>query len=126
MDVRQLIRKLIREQLNEANIKTPIEKLSAVKKTAGDDDTIEVIPEELTEGHGLDKDDIKYLKDFISDKKGDARLAKIIKFLIKSNIKVEKTKDLSKDKKEVDEGTCGYGIDGKIGNSPAGPKLRNK
>ena len=43
-----------------------------------------------------------------------------------SNIKVKKTKDLSKEKKEVDEGTCGYGIDGKIGNTPASPKLRNK
>ena len=60
MDVRQLIR----EQLNEANIKTPIEKLSAVKKTAGDDDTIEVIPEERL-AEILDKN--SELKDYIED-----------------------------------------------------------
>lgn len=117
MDIRQVIRKILKEEVGKITTKDT-DKAKELANAGVD--------VELTEGHGLDKDDIKYLKDFISDKKGDARLAKIIKFLIKSNIKVEKTKDLSKDKKEVDEGTCGYGIDGKIGNSPAGPKLRNK
>jgi hypothetical protein len=64
MDVRQLIRKLITEQLNEANIKTSIKNLPDVKKTAGDDDTIEVIPEERL-AEILDKN--SELKDYIED-----------------------------------------------------------
>jgi hypothetical protein len=64
MDVRQLIRKLITEQLNEANIKTSIKNLPDVKKTAGDDDTIEVIPEERL-AEVLDKN--SKIKDYIKD-----------------------------------------------------------
>ena len=120
MDVRQLIRKLITEQLNEANIKTPIKDLPAVQKTAGENDTIEITSEERL-AEILDKN--SELKDYIGDfLKSDAP-----QFDGKSD---DKKRNMAiaayLNEKKVDEGTCGYGIDGKIGNTPSGPKLRNK
>jgi hypothetical protein len=65
MDVRQLIRKLITEQLNEANIKTPIKDLPAVQKTAGENDTIEITSEErLAEVLRKNSKIGTYIKDF--------------------------------------------------------------
>ena len=72
-----------------------IKKLDSVEKHR-DGDYI------LKEGHGLDQDDLDYLKDFMSRNSDNTKLKKILNFLIKSNIKVDKTKDLSKGKK-VDE-----------------------
>ena len=72
-----------------------IKKLDSVEKHR-DGDYI------LKEGHGLDQDDLDYLKDFMSRNSDNTKLKKILDFLIKSNIKVDKTKDLSKGKK-VDE-----------------------
>ena len=61
------------------------------------------LQESVNEGHGLDQVDLDYLQ-FIADKNpDDTKLKKIIKFLSKSNILVDKTKDLSKGK-EVEEG----------------------
>ena len=56
--------------------------------------------EQLTnEGHGLEQKDIDYLSKVI-DKSDDKELKKILRFIKKSNIKVDKTKDLSKEKKK--------------------------
>ena len=61
------------------------------------------LKESVNEGHGLDQVDLDYLQ-FIADKNpDDTKLKKIVKFLSKSNILVDKTKDLSKGK-EVEEG----------------------
>ena len=53
---------------------------------------------ELNEAHGLSKKDADYLKG-VADKTDDDELKRILKFLHKSNILVDKTKDLSKEKK---------------------------
>jgi len=53
---------------------------------------------ELNEGHGLSKKDADYLKG-VADKTDDDELKRILKFINKSNILVDKTKDLSKEKK---------------------------
>ena len=66
-------------------------------KTHKDGDIIDASG--LNEGHGLDQDDLDYLKDFMSRNSDNTKLSKIINFLVKSNIKVDKTKDLSKGKK---------------------------
>ena len=71
-------------------------------KTHKDGDIIDASG--LNEGHGLDQDDLDYLKDFMSRNSDNTKLSKIINFLVKSNIKVDKTKDLSKGKK-MDEGS---------------------
>ena len=52
----------------------------------------------LNEAHGLSKKDADYLKG-VADKTDDDELKRILKFLHKSNILVDKTKDLSKEKK---------------------------
>jgi len=52
----------------------------------------------LNEAHGLSKKDADYLKS-VAGKTDDAELKRILKFLHKSNILVDKTKDLSKEKK---------------------------
>ena len=46
-------------------------------------------------------------------------------------MKLKKNKSIqkfikSKGGKQIDEGTCGYGLDGKLGEEPAGPNLRKK
>ena len=56
-------------------------------------------PKTMDEGHGLQQQDIDYLSKVI-DKSDDKELKKILRFIKKSNIKVDKTKDLSKEKKE--------------------------
>lgn len=74
-------------------------------------DKITQLMKGLKEGHGLDQGDLDYLQ-FIADKHpDDTKLEKIIKFLSKSNILVDKTKDLSKGK-EVEEEKI-KGADGK-------------
>ncbi len=56
----------------------------------------------LEEGHGLDQGDIDILQKFVDGKDMDViPLQRVIKFIIKSNILQDKTKDLSKGK--VDE-----------------------
>jgi hypothetical protein len=81
-----------------------LKKMKSVK-THKDGDIIDTAG--LNEGHGLDKGDLDYLKDLAS-RTDNTKLNKIINFLVKSNIKVDKTKDLSKGKK-VDE-TSGMDI----------------
>ena len=61
----------------------------------------------LEEGHGLDQGDVDFLQSFVDrmgfdkepvDAKEFSKLKKILKFIIKSNILQDKTKDLSKGK----------------------------
>ena len=63
----------------------------------------QIIKEELqntiNEAHGLSKKDLDHLKNSIDDL-GDKELKRILRFLVKTNIKVDKTKDLSKEKKK--------------------------
>lgn len=54
--------------------------------------------DQLDEAHGLSKADAKTLKDFVKDQKGDIK--RIINFLIKSNVEVDKTQDVTKMKKK--------------------------
>jgi len=65
------------------------------------------LKESINEGHGLDQGDLDYLED-LANRTDNVKLKKIVKFLIKSNILVDKTKDLSKGKEvneeEVEEG----------------------
>ncbi len=75
-----------------------LKKMKSIK-THKDGDIIDTAG--LNEGHGLDKGDLDYLKDLAS-RTDNTKLEKILKGLIKSNILVDKTKDLSKGKK-VDE-----------------------
>ena len=57
---------------------------------------------DINEGHGLDQGDIDILQKFVDGKDMDViPLQRVIKFIIKSNILQDKTKDLSKGK--VDE-----------------------
>lgn len=58
----------------------------------------------LEEGHGLDQDDIDILQNFVNGKNMDIfPLLRVIKFIIKSNILQDKTKDLSV-KEDLDVG----------------------
>tara|TARA_Y100001938_G_scaffold131219_1_gene188087 strand:+ start:24672 stop:24890 length:219 start_codon:yes stop_codon:yes gene_type:complete len=53
----------------------------------------------LSEGHGLSKKDLNYLKKSIKDPDlKDKKLKKILRFIVKSNILKAKTQDLSKKK----------------------------
>lgn len=69
------------------------------------------IDESVNEGHGLDQVDLDYLQHIADKNPDDTKLEKIVKFLTKSNILVDKTKDLSKGK-EVEEEKI-KGADGK-------------
>ena len=69
------------------------------------------IDENLNEGHGLDQGDIDFLKTFVDGSYTNSydefqKLKKVLKFIIKSNILQDKTRDLSKGK--VDE--IGVGV----------------
>ena len=65
----------------------------------------QIILEELEgairEAHGLSKKDAKILKDFAKDQRGDIR--RILDFLIKSNVEVDRTQDVTKMKKDEGE-----------------------
>ena len=67
------------------------------------------LKESINEGHGLSGDDVKILKTLINQvkqgtvsSKMSSDFIKVLNFLVKSNIKQDKTKDLSKNE-EVDE-----------------------
>ena len=55
--------------------------------------------EYLNEAHGLSQKDLDYVKDF-ADKTDDKELKRILKFIVKSNVLVKKTQDVTKMKKE--------------------------
>ena len=61
------------------------------------------LKESVNEGHGLDQGDLDYLQHLADKNPDNTKLNNIVKFLTKSNILVDKTKDLSKGK-EVEEG----------------------
>ena len=74
-------------------------------KALGREDELEM--KGLEEGHGLDQGDIDFLQSFVDrmgfdkepvDAKEFSKLKKILKFIIKSNILQDKTRDLSKGK----------------------------
>ena len=74
-------------------------------KALGREDELEM--KGLEEGHGLDQGDVDFLQSFVDrmgfdkepvDAKEFSKLKKILKFIIKSNILQDKTKDLSKGK----------------------------
>jgi hypothetical protein len=54
---------------------------------------------ELGEAHGLSKEDADYVKS-VADKTDDSELKRILKFIVKSNVKVDKTQDVTKMKKD--------------------------
>tara|TARA_Y100001972_G_C7492048_1_gene249491 strand:+ start:273 stop:500 length:228 start_codon:yes stop_codon:yes gene_type:complete len=64
---------------------------------------ISIIKEEISkvivEAHGLSKEDAKYIENFI-DKTDDKELKRILRFLVKSNVEVDKTQDVTKMKKK--------------------------
>ena len=71
-------------------------------KALGREDELEM--RGLEEGHGLDQDDLDYLKDMVQPGgPAQGRLKKILNFIIKSNILQDKTKDLSV-KEDLDVG----------------------
>ena len=55
--------------------------------------------EYLNEAHGLSQKDLDYVKDFV-DKTDDKELKRILKFIVKSNVLVDKTQDVTKMKKK--------------------------
>ena len=69
-------------------------------KTHKDGDIIDTAG--LNEGHGLSGDDLDTLKNLASSDDISLKAKKVLDFLIKSNIKVDKTKDLSKGKTNED------------------------
>jgi hypothetical protein len=105
MDVRQLIRKLITEQLNEANIKTSIKNLPDVQKTAGENDTIEITSEErLAEVLRKNSKIGDYIKDFYKSDapqfKGKSKDERR-KMAIAAYLNEKKGKDLTGDGKAI-------------------------
>ena len=76
-----------------------LKKMKSVK-THKDGDIIDTAG--LNEGHGLSGDDLDILKNLASSDDISLRAKKVLNFLIKSNIKVDKTKDLSKGKTNED------------------------
>ena len=105
MDVRQLIRKLITEQLNEANIKTSIKNLPDVQKTAGENDTIEITSEERLAEVLRKNSKIKtYIEDFYKSNapqfKGKSK-DKRRKMAIAAYLNEKKGKDLTGDGKAI-------------------------
>ena len=65
------------------------------------------IDENLNEGHGLDQGDVDFLKTFVDGSYTNSydefqKLKKVLKFIIKSNILQDKTRDLSKGKVNED------------------------
>ena len=73
------------------------------KKYPKEYERVSRLKESVNEGHGLDQVDLDYLQHIADKNPDDTKLEKIVKFLTKSNILVDKTKDLSKGK-EVEEG----------------------
>ena len=55
--------------------------------------------EYLNEAHGLSQKDLDYVKDF-ADETEDKELKRILKFIVKSNVLVDKTQDVTKMKKK--------------------------
>ena len=51
--------------------------------------------EYLNEAHGLSQKDLDYVRDFV-DKTDDKELKRILKFIVKSNVLVDKTQDVTK------------------------------
>ena len=89
-------------------------------KALGREDELEM--RGLEEGHGLDQGDVDFLQSFVDrmgfdkepvDAKEFSKLKKILKFIIKSNILQDKTKDLSKGK--VNEDVDTFEVDNAIG-----------
>jgi len=76
-----------------------LKKMKSVK-THKDGDIIDTAG--LNEGHGLSGDDLDTLKNLASSDDISLKAKKVLDFLIKSNIKVDKTKDLSKGKTNED------------------------
>ena len=60
---------------------------------------LETWREYLNEAHGLSKKDADYVKSFI-DKTDDKEIKRILRFIVKSNVLVDKTQDVTKMKKE--------------------------
>ena len=56
----------------------------------------------LNEGHGLSQKDLDYVRDF-ADVTDDKELKRILKFIVKSNVLVDKTQDITKMKKKEKE-----------------------
>ncbi len=56
----------------------------------------------ITEAHGLSQKDADYVKDFI-DKTDDKEIKRILRFIVKSNVLVDKTQDVTKMKKQDKE-----------------------
>ena len=57
---------------------------------------------DLYEAHGLSKEDVAYIKKVAQDT-DDSKLKKILNFLVKSNVEVDVTQDVTKMKKAKDE-----------------------
>ena len=53
----------------------------------------------IEEAHGLSKDDVNYVKKVAKETEDD-ELKRILKFIAKSNVKVDVTQDVTKMKKE--------------------------
>ena len=57
------------------------------------------VTDSMNEAHGLSKKDVDYVKDF-ADKTDDKELKRILNFIAKSNVLVDKTQDVTKMKKK--------------------------
>ena len=53
----------------------------------------------INEAHGLSQKDVDYVKSFI-DETDDKELKRILNFIVKSNVLVDKTQDVTKMKKK--------------------------
>ena len=56
----------------------------------------------LNEAHGLSQKDLDYVRDFAAET-DDKELKRILKFIVKSNVLVDKTQDVTKMKKKEKE-----------------------
>ena len=57
------------------------------------------VTDSMNEAHGLSKKDVDYVKDF-ADKTDDKEIKRILNFIAKSNVLVDKTQDVTKMKKK--------------------------
>tara|TARA_R110002020_G_scaffold32419_8_gene99724 strand:- start:92 stop:301 length:210 start_codon:yes stop_codon:yes gene_type:complete len=58
----------------------------------------------INEAHGLSQKDLDYVRDF-ANKTEDKELKRILKFIVKSNVLVDKTQDVTKMKKKDEDST---------------------
>tara|TARA_R100000734_G_C3316980_1_gene109758 strand:+ start:1431 stop:2120 length:690 start_codon:yes stop_codon:yes gene_type:complete len=91
--------KEVQPGVSEKDIKDLLKKMKKVVQHR-DGDYIKEEVEELSEAHGLDSGDAKILRQHATTLDDGSEIKRIINFILKSNVKVDQTQDVTKMKKE--------------------------